>query len=167
MPGQNNQGQNQDGKNQGQQGGKNQNQGQNQHKNEKMRGVTTGPIENQGGQKLIVDVLNNNQMNNQGDGKGNNNANAFITITVFSLDGTKKEIDSKSFYVNPQESKRKKFDISGVNRYTVEIQNGNGGGGKDGDNLLVSVWAKDKSGNLLAAQRLVNEELTNLDGKKK
>lgn len=111
---------------------------------------STGPIENQFdldgtiAKTVWVKILNNNFRRK-----------IFAEIKVFHLDGTKKIIGKEKLEINPQSSSFAVFDVSNTFEYEVQIKVNEFGG-------LISVFSKDAAGNLVAAQRVLNKELTRI-----
>lgn len=109
---------------------------------------STGPLENAVANKSVrvaVKALNNSHI-----------SNAKITITAFSLDGTKHEIFNDSFTLAPQASGFRFIDVSNLVEFEIEIKVRS----FDADNVLVSVFGEDQANNLVSAHRLVQSELT-------
>jgi len=112
---------------------------------------STGPIENAIGtselsvsKTVIVKVLNN------GD------CRTHVRIKLFALDGTKREVDCQPLSVSRRASAFVILDVAELFEFEIQIAIE-----KDHD-VLVSVWGKDENGNLVAAQRLVHQELVEI-----
>lgn len=115
---------------------------------------STGPIENASdnghpgvSSEVIVKVLNNNPCRK-----------ACVTIKAFSLDGEKCEIFCKKLEVCPLSSEFVCIDVHCVFEFEIQIKvKGNN------DDVLLGVFGRDCHGKLVAAQRVLNSELTLID----
>ncbi|MCG7345971.1 ATPase [Sporosarcina sp. ACRSL] len=109
---------------------------------------TTGPIENTGNQpanaaRVRVKILNLTGGTLTG------------TVRVFRLNGTRQLISSTNFSVNANASTLITRNLGGSPEYEVEIlPNQNGG--------LFSVWGLTAANQIIAAQRVLHSELTQI-----
>lgn len=112
---------------------------------------STGPIENANvigtvASTIIVKLLNNNL-----------NQTAQVEVKVFGLDGTKTQIFIETIQIDPHSSEFRVIDVSALLQFEVQI--------KVISNLyhvLIGVFGRDFNGDLVAAQRLVHSELTEI-----
>lgn len=114
---------------------------------------STGPIENainittpSVSSNIIIKLLNNNL-----------NQIAEVVVKVFRLNGTKTQIYSNTIRINPNSSALTVVDVSDVLEFEVQIKVI-----KCSDHVLIGVFGEDANGLLVAAQRLVHSELTEI-----
>ncbi len=120
-----------------------------------VNAFSTGPLENEvvfGAESHTVSqtawtkVLNNHPCQK-----------VYATILVFALDGRKVLLHHTILAVAPRASGFDVADVSGANEFEVQVAIWPR---RDADAVLLSVFGKDETGALVAAHRLVHQELT-------
>lgn len=109
-----------------------------------FKAYSTGPVENAGSNaatSAIVKVLNNGAQEAQVDCK------------LFALNGEKDEVHSIVFNVEGFSSEFEIFDVQDILQYEIQVRIENA------QYVLMSIWCKEADGNILAAQRFLENEL--------
>ncbi|MCR8642755.1 hypothetical protein NV379_08770 [Paenibacillus sp. N1-5-1-14] len=83
----------------------------------------------------------------------NSKKKATITFQLFRLNGQKVLLDTQTFTLAPGSSGFRTFDVSQLFQFEVVFTVSN-------CNVLVSGWGKNKAGQLVAAHRFAQAELT-------
>ncbi|MGV8983630.1 hypothetical protein [Clostridium sp.] len=112
---------------------------------------STGPIENANltgtvSSSIIVKLLNNNI-----------NQNAEVEVKVFGLDGTKTQVFIETIQINPHSSEFRIIDVSTLLQFEVQIRVIS-----NPYYVLIAVFGRDVNGELVAAQRVLHSELTEI-----
>lgn len=119
--------------------------------NEGNRVYSTGPIENQGyndatvSKTAVINILNNDR-----------DRTVEVRFKVFALNGSKDLLKEGTLNIPPLSSDRRVVNVD-VLRWEVQILVVNE------DDALLSVWGKDRSNILVAAHRVLHDELILID----